>query len=136
MLPTFTALFDGHRWHCQTRGIHYTQRDLYDAQIGIARARLLAVGLATRESDEPAALLFALLLEVDALGDARDTFPVFAVRHFAKSRGVDLSLDLPDRIALRAIRARALTHPSGLAHLRPMFDEVCALVTARLRPLP
>ncbi len=50
MLPTFTALFDGHRWYCQQRGFRYTQRDL--------------------------------------------------------------------------------------AHLRPMFDEVCALVTARLRPLP
>ena len=48
MLPTFTALFDGHRWHCQKRGIRYTQRDLYDAQIGIARARLLAVGLTPR----------------------------------------------------------------------------------------
>lgn len=57
MLPKFTALFEGHRWLCLNRRVRYTERDLFDAQIAIARARLLAVALAPREEDEPAALL-------------------------------------------------------------------------------
>lgn len=136
MLPKFTALFEGHRWLCLNRRVRYTERDLFDAQIAIARARLLAVALAPREEDEPAALLFALLLEADALRGARDAFPLFAVRSFVRSRGLDLVVDLPDRIALRAIRARALAHRHALDDLRTVFDDVRAFVAARLRAGP
>lgn len=136
MLPTYTALFEAHRWVCLTRRIRYSERELQDAQIGIARARLLAASLAAeRAEDEPAALLLALLLEAEALGDARDVFPVMVVRHFVRASGhMDLQLDLVDRLALRAVRIRAVQHRHEMEHLRVVFDEVRAFVAARLRP--
>jgi hypothetical protein len=133
MLPKFTALFEAHRWLCLNRLVRYTERDLFDAQIAIARARLLAVALATHEEDEPAALLFALLLEADALRGARDAFPLLAARTFLRSRGLDLVVDLPSRIELRGIRARALAHRHALDELHTGFDAVRAFVAARVR---
>jgi hypothetical protein len=138
MLPTYTALFEGHRAVCLLRGIRYSKGDLELAQIGIARARLLAVRLAAgAQEDAPAALLLALLLERDALGEARDAFPVAAVRRFVQtSRGLDLVLDLAGRIELRAIRDRALLLRGDPEPLRSTLDEVRALLAACLRPLP
>jgi hypothetical protein len=136
MLPTFTSLFESHRWLCEKRGIRTTQRALDDAQIGIARARILAASLASRDDDEPAALLLALLLETDALGAARDSFPVLAVRTLVRSRGLDLEIDLTSRLSLRTIRVRALAYGRTPAELRASLDEARAFVTARLRPWP
>ena len=136
MLPTFTALFEGHRWLCQNRGIRHTERELDDAQIGIARARLLAASLASRPDDEPAALLLALLLETDALGAARDSFPVLAVRTFVRSHGFDLEIDLTDRLVLRAIRARAMPFGRSSAELHASLDEVRAFVAAHRAAWP
>jgi len=137
MLPTYTALFEGHRWLCITRRIQYSERELHGAQIAIARARLLAVTLADgREDDEPAALLLALLLEGEALGDARNAFPVVAVQSFVRaSRRLGLTVDLADRIELRAIRARALPHRHAPEQLREALDELRAFLAARVRPL-
>jgi hypothetical protein len=57
MLPTYTALFEAHRWLCLTRRIRYGEHELHEAQIAIARARLLAATLAAgNEDDEPPAL--------------------------------------------------------------------------------
>lgn len=132
MLPTFTALFEAHRWLAESRDVRYAARELEEAQIAIARARLLAAGLsAGREEDEPAALLFALMLEADALRGLRDAFPVFAARNLARRRNQDLVLNLTDRIELRALQARARRAPE---HLREAFDELRAFVAARLRP--
>jgi hypothetical protein len=134
MLPKFTALFESHRWLCLNRDVRYTERDLFGAQIAIARARLLAATLATREEDEPAALLFALLLEADALRGVRDAFPLLAARNLLMSRGLDLVVDLPGRIELRAIRARALADRNALDELHAGFDAVRTFVAARTRP--
>ena len=133
MLPKFTALFEAHRWLCLNRVVRYTERDLFDAQIAIARARLLAVALAPREEDEPAALLFALLLEADALRGARDAFPLLAARNLLRSRGLELVVDLPGRLELRAIRAGALADRHALDDLHAGFDAVRTFVAARTR---
>jgi hypothetical protein len=134
MLPTYTALFEAHRWLCLTRRIRYGEHELHDAQIAIARARLLAATLAAgNEDDEPPALLLALLLEAGALGEARSAFPVVAVRHLLRSRCLALTLDFADRIELRAIRDRALAARDARGSLHPAFDEARAFVAARLR---
>jgi hypothetical protein len=138
MLPTYTALFEEHRWLCVTRSVHYTERELHEAQIAIARARLFAVTLAAgREEDEPAALLLALLLEKDALGEVCNTFPVVSVVHFLRaSQRADLTVDLTSRIQLRAVRARALPLRHAPEQLRGLVGELRGFLATRLRPLP
>jgi hypothetical protein len=135
MLPTYTALFEAHRWLCLTRRIRYSDREMDDAQIAIARARLLAATLAAgSEDDEPPALLLALLLEADALGEARSAFPVVAVRHLLSGRRLDLVLDFADRVELRAMRDRAIAQREARGSMREPFDEARAFVAARLHP--
>jgi hypothetical protein len=132
MLPTYTALFEAHRWFCLTRRIRYSGQELHDAQIAIARARLLAATLADgNDDDEPAALLLALLLEGGALGEARSAFPVVAVRHLVHGRGFALALDLADRIELRAIRDRAIAARDARGSLQAAFDDARAFVAER-----
>lgn len=137
MLPTYTALFEAHRRLCVERGIRHTDHQLQDAQIAIARARLLAARLAgNREEDELPALLLALLLESDALLELADAFPVVAVRHLvAAQRNLALSLDLTDRVVLRRIRERERARRTDPERLQASLAEVRALVAARLRPL-
>jgi hypothetical protein len=136
MLPTYTALFEAHRWLCISRRVRYRERELHDAQIGIARARLLAAMLAAGDEDiEPAALLLALLLEAAALGDARNAFPVVAVQHFVRtSRHLTLTVDLVGHLELGQIRARALPHRHAPDLLREALSEVGAFLAARLQP--
>jgi hypothetical protein len=133
MLPPYTALFKAHQWLSHVRGFRYSERELHDAQIAIARARLLAVTLAAGNEDhEPAALLLALLMEANALGPARDAFPTTAVRHCLTARRLDLVLDFAGRLELREIRDRVAAHPH---ELRLLFAEVRAFLADRLRPL-
>lgn len=80
-------------------------------------------------------MLFALLREAQALRGMRDAFPIFAARTLVRARRLDLVLDLPDRIELRAIRARGVARRDALEELRATFPEVRAFVAARLRPL-
>lgn len=138
MLPAYTALFEGHRWLSITRRLKHTERELHDAQIAIARARLFAVKLAEgREDDEPAALLLALLLETDALGDARNAFPVVAVQHFVKaSRRLELRVDLAGHLVLSAIRTQALPLRHAPEQLRGLVGELRGFLATRWRPLP
>jgi hypothetical protein len=74
------------------------------------------------------------LLEADALRGARDAFPLLAPRNLLRSRGLDLIVDLPGRIELRAIRAAALAHRHALDDLHAGFDAVRTFVAARTRP--
>ncbi len=138
MLPTYTALFEEHRWLCISRRAHYTEREIHDAQIAIARARLFAVTLAAgHEDDEPAALLLALLLEAEALGDVHNAFPVVAVVHFLRAgQNRELRVDLAGRIELRAVRARAVPLQRAPDRLRGLVGELRAFLAVRLRPVP
>jgi hypothetical protein len=128
----YTRLLAWHGELCHARGIRYAERALHDVQIRIFAARRLAEEMAAgREEDEPAALLWALLLESEALGDLRDAFPVLAVRRLLGDRGLVIAIDFNDRVALQRIRERALAEggPS-----RPSYAEVRAFLAARIRP--
>lgn len=131
MLP-HTKLLAWHGELCAARGVRYAEHVLHDVQIRIFAARHLAEETAAgREGDEPAALLWALLLESEALGDLRDAYPVFAVQRVLRDRGLVIAFDFNDRVALQRIRERALAEEGPS---RPSYAEVRAFLAARIRP--
>lgn len=132
MLPTYTALYEAHGRLCERLGVKLGERELHDAQIAIARARILAMSMAAGgEDDEPAALFTALLLDPIPLGRTRDALPLAVLRLAMHPRGLTVELDFADHLALRAIRACGMQHGA-----RRAFDEVRAFVAARTRPRP
>jgi hypothetical protein len=143
MLPSYTALLQGHRWYCARHGVRYTDRALEQAQIAITRARLTAAALiAGGERDEPAALLFALTIEAASLGEAWIAFPMVVLRNFAKrALGVQIVLDAGDAVALHALRVRivderAVFAAAGQLERRAMFEELRVFIARRMRAVP
>jgi hypothetical protein len=143
MLPSYTALLQGHRWYCARHGIRHTHRALEEAQIAITRARLTAAALAAgQERDEPAALLFALTIEAPSLGEAWIAFPMVALRNFAKrALGEELVLDAGDAVTLHALRVRIADERGVFAAAGPLerratFEELRVFIARRMRRPP
>jgi hypothetical protein len=143
MLPSYTALLQGHRWYCARHGIRYTDQALEEAQLAITRARLTAAALAAgHERDEPAALLFALTIEAPSLGEVWIAFPMVVLRNYARrALGVQFVLDAGDAAALHALRVRiaderAVFAAAGQLERRATFEELRVFIARRMRPLP
>jgi hypothetical protein len=85
-----------------------------------------------RVEDEPAALLYALLRRPMDLGDAHPELAFLLARSHARSAlGAALPLDAHDP-ELRALRMRLVARDPAR---RATYDDVCAFVAERLRPL-
>lgn len=144
MLPSYTALLQGHRWYCARHGVRYTAQGLLEeAQVAITRSRLTAATLAAgNERDEPAALLFALTIEAPSLGEAWVAFPMVVLRNFARrALRVEIVLDAGDAVALHTLRVRivderAVFSAAGQLERRATFEELRVFIARRMRAFP
>jgi hypothetical protein len=102
-------------------------------QAGVEEALREAAACAEgRVEEEPAALLFAFLRRPMDLGDAHPELAFVLAKGQARNAlGAALRLDAHDP-ALRALRMRLVARDPAR---RASYDDVCAFVAERLRPL-